>query len=118
MQFAFGVVLFEVAACALPWAFANPWAIVREVVGGRRPALPPAGSLPGLGAAPPPGFPAYVQLMERCWAQAPAARPSFAEIVAALEALGAEAAAAERGGGEAVEAAERRGGEAAATPVA
>ncbi len=107
--FAFGVVLFEVAACALPWAFANPWVIVREVVNGRRPALPPPGSLPGLGAAPPPGFPAYHALMERCWAQAPAARPSFAEIVAALEALCGGAAAAERGGGgEAAAAASER----------
>ena len=52
---------------------------------GERPALPAdAAALPG---GTFPGLPAYVALLQRCWAQEPQARPSFDDIVAQLRAL-------------------------------
>lgn len=58
--------------------------VVTAVVGGRRPELPPLEELPGGGGASFPGLPAYIALMERCWAQRPQDRPDFTEVVAVL----------------------------------
>ena len=56
--------------------------LMAAVLRGERPALPPAGTLPG----GPPGS-GYVELMHRCWTQQPENRPTFAGVAADLKAL-------------------------------
>ena len=69
--YAFGVVLWELLTWKLPWADTpNPWTIVNATAAGGRPAIPDPEALPG----PAPagawgGLPAYLGLMQRCWAQ-------------------------------------------------
>lgn len=46
--------------------------------GGRLPLPEDPADLPG---GTFPGLPAYLALMQRCWAQEPAERPGFAEII-------------------------------------
>ena len=59
--------------------------IYKDITTGKRPPLPadltslPGGTFPGMGT--------YVELMQQCWAQQPAERPSFAEITARLREL-------------------------------
>ena len=67
--------------------------IGKDVRAGRRPLLPAdPGALPG---GTFPRLPAYLELMQRCWAQRPEDRPSFVEVVAVLREL---ATAARRAG--------------------
>lgn len=49
-----------------------------------RPEVPPREELPGPDSATFSGLDAYLQLMEACWAQDPATRPSFEEVVPRL----------------------------------
>lgn len=58
--------------------------LVKFVSRGGRPPVPEAGALPGRDAAAFEGLGVYLALMERCWSQDPAQRPTFTEIVAAL----------------------------------
>lgn len=86
--YSFGVVLWELLTWQFPWGDAAPWTVVAAIQGGRRPAVPPAAQLPGLGpGAMPPGLGRYVALMERCWAQQPQNRPSFEDIMAEMRAI-------------------------------
>lgn len=69
---------------------------------GERPEVPSeaGGPLPG---GTFPGFPAYCGLMQRCWAEEPAARPCFEAIIADLRTLLADSSAhARRASGERV----------------
>lgn len=68
----------------MPWEGLNGFHVVHAVCEGQRLAVPPRQGLPG---PAPPGeasLAAYVSLMQRCWAQDPAARPNFASISADL----------------------------------
>lgn len=70
-----------------PWAAWNPWQIAGHVQRGGRLEVPPADQLPGADTATfgaSGGLDAYCALMQQCWAQAPADRPSFAEVSARL----------------------------------
>ena len=58
--------------------------LVTMVAEGGRLAIPQPEELPGPGSGSFEGMPAYVALMQRCWAQDPAGRPSFEDIGAAL----------------------------------
>ena len=49
--------------------------------------MPAHAALPGPGAAAFAGLDAYVAFMRRCWAQAPANRPTFADAVVVLGGL-------------------------------
>ncbi len=72
----FAIVLWEVWERRLPFEdLHTPWDIREAVVSGRRP--------PTCRAAPQ-----CSALMEMCWAQDPAARPTFAQIVAVLADIG------------------------------
>ena len=51
-------------------------ALVTE--GAQRPELPAPNDLPGTGTFA--GFSEYIMLMEQCWHQDPAARPTFAQV--------------------------------------
>ena len=78
--FSFGVVMWEVLSCDLPWRLQNEWAIVNCIREGRRLAVPALEDIPG----PAPSkdlLSAYVQLMDRCWAHKISDRPSFEIIV-------------------------------------
>eukprot|EP00887_Chlorella_sp_A99_P003664 scaffold7.g3664.t1 len=85
--YAFGVVMWELLALRLPWQNEATWTIV---LAGKRPPVPPPEACPGFCR-----YQAYVELMQRCWAQAPAGRPGFEEVCTRLrEMVGLEAKAA------------------------
>lgn len=56
--------------------------IAKHVMGGGRLHIPPPEELPGGGF---PGLGAYIQLMQQCWSQEPADRPTFGAVVEALK---------------------------------
>ena len=79
------------------WALAagvDPARVASAIMAGQRLAVPPEADLPGAGQLP--SLERYMALMERCWAQEPALRPSFSvilrELRAQLEALRGNAA--------------------------
>jgi serine/threonine protein kinase len=79
--FAFGVVMWELLTWDVPWTGYGEWQIVTQLRTGGRPTIPPADQLPG---GTFPGLQAYVALMQRCWAQEPGDRPSFALVAEEL----------------------------------
>ena len=81
------------AAPLLLQATSNSFQIYKDISSGGRPPIPEPGSIPGGGF---PGLPAYLALMQRCWAEQPAERPAFAEVVAELRQVPLGAAAIER----------------------
>jgi serine/threonine protein kinase len=110
--FSFGVVLWELLTCALPWGDLGPWQVVLAVVE-RRARLPLPASMQGEDGGspspspllpdadlPPGGLPAapaaYGALLRACWADDPDARPDFARVIAALRPIMAAQAAADR----------------------
>ena len=67
---------------------------------GERPEVPSEAGGPLLGGTFP-GFPAYCALVQRCWVEDPAARPSFEAIIADLRTMLADTSAhARRASGE------------------
>ena len=77
------MVLWELLTFQLPWATDNPWHIVSVIMGGGRLEVPPEQALPGASSGFA-GLPAYVALMQRCWAQSPLDRPVFEDITREL----------------------------------
>lgn len=72
----------------LPWGTSNPWFVVSAVLNGGRLELPaPDTPLPGPGPLPPAVMQAYVQLLQRCWAQEKLERPTFQAVVEALRSV-------------------------------
>ncbi len=82
--YSFAVVLWELATWAVPWGPRNPWQIASMVLGGARLEFPAPSALPGDAGAAFEGLQAYIALVQRCWAQSPEERPTFAEIIAQL----------------------------------
>ncbi len=74
----------ELLTWQVPWGTANPWQLVSHVLAGGRLEVPDREALPGPDNAAFGGLDAYVALMKECWAQVPAARPSFQQIVIRL----------------------------------
>lgn len=58
--------------------------LTRWILEGRRPEVPEPERLPGGGDGGLLGLAAYLDLMQRCWAQDPAERPAFSDIVSEL----------------------------------
>ncbi|GAB4819735.1 hypothetical protein N2152v2_006781 [Parachlorella kessleri] len=76
--YSFGMLMYELAACRLAFADQTAAQIFFSVVHqGDRPSLPEGLDLP----------PGYVQLMQRCWAASPEARPTFEEVRQEIEML-------------------------------
>ncbi|XP_022773075.1 serine/threonine-protein kinase CTR1-like isoform X2 [Durio zibethinus] len=74
--YSFGVILWELVTMQQPWSGLSPAQVVGAVAyQNRRLAIPPNTS------------PKLASLMESCWADNPAERPSFANIVEALKNL-------------------------------
>ena len=82
--YAFGVIVFEVVTGLVPWRGKSASQVTLKVCKGLRPRVPSDAVFD------PPELKA---LMERCWAQDPAARPTFAAVA---EELGAMLAQLER----------------------
>lgn len=85
--FSFGVVLHELLTWEIPWTGVDFWEIVSRLMCGERLPIPPVESLPGPDAPRFAGLPAYLALMQRCWAQEPERRPGFQQVVAELRQL-------------------------------
>ncbi|GAB4819736.1 hypothetical protein N2152v2_006782 [Parachlorella kessleri] len=76
--YSFGVLMYELAACRLAFMEETAAQIFYMVVNlGERPVLPERLMLP----------PGYAELMQRCWAASPEARPAFAEVLKELETM-------------------------------
>ncbi|KAL0368859.1 UNVERIFIED_CONTAM: Serine/threonine-protein kinase CTR1 [Sesamum calycinum] len=74
--YSFGVILWELVTMQQPWSGLSPAQVVGAVAfQNRRPAIPPNTS------------PVLASLMESCWADDPAQRPSFSSIVDSLKKL-------------------------------
>lgn len=72
--FSFAIVLWELLTCRIPYADMTPLqAAVGVVQKGLRPAMPQG--------TPP----ALAMLMEACWGQDPARRPSFRDVTPRLQ---------------------------------
>ncbi|KAG2485771.1 hypothetical protein HYH03_015484 [Edaphochlamys debaryana] len=83
--FSFGVVLWELLTCKVPYSDMTPLqAAVGVVQKGLRPGIPPNCPAP------------LADLMEACWAGSPTARPSFRELTPRLQQLAALALEEER----------------------
>ena len=77
--YAFGVIVWETLTKRVPWDGKTPPQISVKVVRGERPA-----PVPNRATVAPP---ALLDLMQRCWHQDPAQRPTFPEIVRKLTEL-------------------------------
>ena len=78
-----GVVLWELLSFRLPWGNSmNPFQIANAVLSGQRLQPPAPDELP---AGELVVYDAYVALMESCWREDPAARPTFEAIVQELQ---------------------------------
>ena len=83
--FSFGVVLWELLTCRIPWAGSNytfAHLIIRAVVRGERPEVTEEDlkDVPG----------GYVALMKQCWQSEPKERPTFKNVMSMLERLSVE----------------------------
>jgi serine/threonine protein kinase len=83
--FAFGVIAWELMTWELPWGSSNPWGIVGCVSRGQRLNIPEASALPGPASGEWSQLQLYTSLIERCWAQDPAERPTFEQIMNELQ---------------------------------
>lgn len=85
--FSFGVVMWELLTWQMPWVDdVNGWSIVSKTQQGERLAIPDMSYLPG-GPGHASSIQGYVELMEKCWAQDPAERPSFGAVASTLRSL-------------------------------
>jgi hypothetical protein len=78
--YAFGIVLWELLTWQLPWVDGNAFQIMRSIAAGGRPPIPAPADLPDSGGVFP-GLEGYIQLMQQCWTQEPAERPSFSDAL-------------------------------------
>ncbi len=90
--YAFANVLWELLTWDLPFMGVNEFLIMRKVMEGERPAIPPINQLPGMtNGIAPGGLDTYVDLLRRCWVAAPQERPTIQNVLASLEVVKAAA---------------------------
>ncbi|KAL3162493.1 hypothetical protein ABBQ32_010154 [Trebouxia sp. C0010 RCD-2024] len=83
--YSFGLILWELLTWQLPWADLGPFQIMVAIAEKqRRPAIPPESELPGGSFS---GLPAYLDLMQACWAGEPQQRPGFESCIITLRGL-------------------------------
>ena len=110
--FAFGVVMWEILSCEVPWQAESPLHIGMNIMNGKRLPVPTAEDVCGLGSSRDddhhgssngdgsqqdgddpqqqqllPGYDRYVVLLEQCWAQDMKERPDFKHITMVLTLL-------------------------------
>eukprot|EP00887_Chlorella_sp_A99_P004338 scaffold15.g4338.t1 len=85
----------ELLSSSVPYSDANPYMLPVMISGGQRPEIPAQHEAWDSDTASWAGYGTYVALLQRCWAQDPAKRPSFEEI--AVEVEGMLAAVGEHG---------------------
>ncbi|KAL4452237.1 hypothetical protein ABPG75_007899 [Micractinium tetrahymenae] len=80
--YSFGICMWELLTWQVPWGEYGPWQVVAMVTeSSARPEVPPPEELP-TGSFGGEGD--YLQLMQECWSQDPAARPTFELIISRL----------------------------------
>lgn len=106
--FAFGVVMWEILTCEVPWGAESPLQIGMNIMNGKRLPIPlEEEDICGLGSSRDddhhgggrqdgndpqqqqllPGYDRYVTLLEQCWAQDKKERPDFKHITMVLTLL-------------------------------
>ncbi|GAB4821009.1 hypothetical protein N2152v2_008055 [Parachlorella kessleri] len=90
--YSFGVVLWEVLTWEVPFAGHPHFQLIKHVAAGGRPPLPARQELPGMEGGEPGGLDGLIELMERCWAQAPEQRPTFQDVFNTIRHILKEAA--------------------------
>lgn len=81
--YSFAVVMYELLTWQEPFKGLHPMQIMRAIDRGERPALPSEPDCPATRQCPP----AYVALMDKCWAREPEGRPTFGQALAELTAM-------------------------------
>ncbi|EFN55433.1 hypothetical protein CHLNCDRAFT_31062 [Chlorella variabilis] len=79
--FSWGVVMWELLTFQLPWPHVSPWGLVGKLMDGMRLKIPAKEELPGPDTQRFAGLDDYVGLLQRCWAQDPAERPTFEDCI-------------------------------------
>lgn len=77
--FSFGVILWEIVECDVPWGAENPWIIVSNLRSGKRLQIHHNPKM-----CPLDSFQRYSDLMEECCLQDPALRPTIHKVLASL----------------------------------
>lgn len=71
----------------LPWGNVGTWQLINLLMNGGRLEIPPRERLPGEDTPSFAGLDDYISLLQRCWVQEPADRPTFHQIVPELREL-------------------------------
>ena len=74
-MYAFGIIMWELLECDVPWQGKNDFQIGKKVMSGERPPLP---------SEIDPILQPLLELIPRCWHADATARPRFAEVASAL----------------------------------
>ncbi|PNH03798.1 putative serine/threonine-protein kinase [Tetrabaena socialis] len=87
--YSFAMVMWSLWTGTEPWAGGDTAALLAAVLAGAEPRPPVPGAPEWPPSEPCPHEPArgWSELMRRCWAADPAARPTFSEVLAGLRAM-------------------------------
>ncbi len=77
--FSFGVILWELIECGVPWGSENPWVIVSRLRDGKRLQIHHDPKICTMAS-----FGKYNDLMQECWKQNPRDRPLIHQVLQSL----------------------------------
>jgi len=83
--YAFGIIMWEIITCQIPWSGESVHSIVTLVRDGARPRIPNFWDVVDSQGKELAVFEDYRELMTKCWAQNPYDRPGFKAIVKILK---------------------------------
>lgn len=74
--YSFAIVMYEIATRQMPWKdVQRHWTVREKVLAGERPAIEDCRAMPV----------SYTEIMQRCWAQDPGARPTMMDVLRQLQ---------------------------------